>query len=232
MAREYVPLPIEYLEEMAPLTDEDFGRLVRALLLYARDGTPVNLEGDCRFYCARVMNKDRHYAERAAEEEERKERMSRRNSRNAQARYKTGDETAVACDGMQQHAMAGNTIPNQSNPDQSIPDQSIPIQQNAVSAEPEKLSAAAPAIPLVDGTVFRITEKELAEWKKAFPAVNVEQELREMRAWCLANPTMRKTGKGVRRFINTWLSKEQDKGHPGQAGKSAKPERPFVPSEF
>ena len=28
MGREYVPLPLEYLEEMAPLTDEDFGKLV------------------------------------------------------------------------------------------------------------------------------------------------------------------------------------------------------------
>ena len=75
--------------------------------------------------------------------------------------------------------------------------------------------------------------KELAEWKKAYPAVNVEQELGEMRAWCLSNPTLRKTKKGVRRFINTWLSKEQDKRHTGQAVKEqAKPERAFVPSEL
>ena len=232
MAREYVPLPLEYLEEMALLTDGDFGKLVRALLLYAKDGTPVDLEGDCRFYCTRVMNKDKHYAERAAEEEEKRERVSRRNSRNARARYKTGDETAVACDGMQPHAMAGNTIPNQTIPNQSKPYQSKPDQSNGDSAEPEMLSAAAPAVPLVDGTEYAIKVKELEEWKKAFPAVNVEQELREMRAWCLANPTMRKTRRGVHRFINAWLSREQDKGHPGQAAKAAPAERRFVPSEF
>ena len=230
MAREYVPLPIEYLEEMAPLTDEDFGRLVRALLLYAKDGTPVDLEGDCRFYCTRVMNKDKHYAERAAEEEEKALKRSRHAKWAADSRYTA--PAGESCPGMPGHARAGNTIPDQTNPDQTNPDQSKPDQKNAVSAEPEKLSAAAPAIPLVDGTDFRITEKELAEWKKAFPAVNVEQELREMRAWCLANPTMKKTRRGVRRFINSWLSREQDKGHPGQAGKAAKPERPFVPSEF
>lgn len=227
MAREYVPLPLEYLEEMAPLTDEDFGKLVRALLLYGRDGTPVDLDGDCRFYCTRVMNKDRHYAERAAEEEEKRERVSRRNSRNAMARYRTSEKDAADCDGMQAHAMAGNTIPNQSKPYQTKPDQS-----KGDSAEPEKVSASAPAIPLVDGTDFYISEKELEEWKKAFPAVNVEQELREMRAWCLANPTMRKTARGVHRFINTWLSREQDKGHPGQTAKAAPAERRFVPSEF
>ncbi len=233
MGREYVPLPLEYLEEMAPLTDEDFGKLVRALLLYGRDGTPVDLDGDCRFYCTRVMNKDRHYAERAAEEEERRERLSRRNSRNARARYRTDDEAATESDGMRPQAMAGNTIPNQTIPIQTNPYQSKPNQSNGGGAEPEEASAAAPAIPLADGSEYCVKVKELAEWKKAYPAVNVEQELGEMRAWCLSNPTLRKTKKGVRRFINTWLSKEQDKRHTGQAVKEqAKPERAFVPSEL
>ena len=34
-----------------------------------------------------------------------------------------------------------------------------------------------------------------------------------MAAWAEANPTRRKTDKGVRRFVVGWLSKEQDKGH-------------------
>ncbi len=31
MPREYVPVPIEYLAEMEPLSDENFGRLILAL---------------------------------------------------------------------------------------------------------------------------------------------------------------------------------------------------------
>ena len=205
--REYVPLPLEYLEEMAPLSDEDFGRLTRALLLHARDGVPVELDGDCRFYCARVMNKDKHYAARAAEEEEKRERVSLRNSRNALARYRNTDREAETGSGLPPHAAAGNTKPNQTSSNQTNPNHS-----NADSAEPEEASAAAPAIPLQDGSEYFVKRKELEEWKKAFPAVDVEQELRELRAWCLANPTLRKTPRGVKRFINTWLSKEQDKG--------------------
>ncbi len=226
MGREYVPLPLEYLEEMAPLTDEDFGKLVRALLLYGRDGTPVDLDGDCRFYCTRVMNKDRHYAERAAEEEEKAQKRSRHARTAAEGRY--APREGEICSSRDEHARAGNTIPNQTNPNQSIPNQS-----NGGGAEPEEASAAAPAIPLADGSEYCVKVKELAEWKKAYPAVNVEQELGEMRVWCLSNPTLRKTKKGVRRFINTWLSKEQDKRHTGQAVKEqAKPERAFVPSEL
>ena len=91
--------------------------------------------------------------------------------------------------------------------------------------------AAAPAIPLNDGSEFFAEEKDMAEWKLAYPAVDVEQELREMRSWCLANPKLRKTRNGVRRFIVSWLSRQQDKGHPGMAVKPKK-ERVFVPTEF
>lgn len=33
-----------------------------------------------------------------------------------------------------------------------------------------------------------------------------------MKGWLDANPTKCKTKKGILRFVNTWLSKEQDKG--------------------
>ena len=172
MAREYVPVPIEYLSEMEPLSDENFGRLIRALLRYGQDGTPIDLTGDCRFYAVRVMNKDDHYAARAEEEEEKRRRASRRNSRNALARYAAKDrQEEVAGDCMQSAAMAGNTKPDQTNPDQTIP-----FQTNTISAESEVPSAAAPAIPLNDGSEFFAEEKDLMEWKLAYPAVDAERD--------------------------------------------------------
>ncbi len=84
----------------------------------------------------------------------------------------------------------------------------------------------------MDKTVFTASEKEIAEWQKAYPAVDVKQELQEMRAWCLANPRLRKTRKGVKHFIVSWLSREQDRGHPGMAVKPKKERRPFVPTEL
>ena len=224
--RDYVPLPMEYLEEMKPLSDEDFGRLVRALLLHARDGVPVELDGDCRFYCARVMNKDRYYAGKFAEEEEKAARRSSHARKAINARYAAVKQEENS--GIPENTREGNIITDQSN---SYHNNSI--HNKGDSAEPEEASAAAPAIPLVDGSDYCLKVSELEEWKKAFPAVDVEQELREMRAWCLANPTLRKTKRGVKRFINTWLSKEQDRRHAGQtAAKSSRPERAFVPSEL
>lgn len=68
------------------------------------------------------------------------------------------------------------------------------------------------AIPLVDGTEYLVTEPKAAEWTKAFPAVDVPQQLGAMRAWCNAQPDRRKTPRGVERFIVAWLAKAQDRG--------------------
>ena len=48
-------------------------------------------------------------------------------------------------------------------------------------------------------------------WKDAYRAVDVEGQLREMKAWSISNEAERKTEKGMIRFINNWLSREQDK---------------------
>ena len=176
------------------------------------------------------MNKDDHYAARAEEEEEKANKRSRHASRAASGRYNR-EAPAASCSGMPEHAQAGNTIPNQTSPDQTNPDQTSPSHTNINSAEPEQSSAAAPAIPLIDGTEFFVEKEDIAEWQKAYPAVDVEQELREMRAWCQANPKLRKTKKGVRRFIVSWLARQQDKGHPGMAVKP-KSDRTFTPTQF
>lgn len=72
-------------------------------------------------------------------------------------------------------------------------------------------------IPLVGGSQMPVTEGMVREWGGAFPAVDVLQQLREMRAWCLANPSKCKTARGAPGFIVRWLAKEQDRG----GGKSS-----------
>lgn len=67
-------------------------------------------------------------------------------------------------------------------------------------------------IPLNDRTDYAVTRTEADEFAGLYPAVDVMQELRKMRGWCLANPDKRKTRRGVRKFINGWLAREQDKG--------------------
>jgi len=67
-------------------------------------------------------------------------------------------------------------------------------------------------IPLNDGSEHPVTQADVDEWAGLYPAVDVMQELRNMRGWAIANPKKRKTRSGVVKFINAWLAREQDKG--------------------
>lgn len=73
----------------------------------------------------------------------------------------------------------------------------------------------------INGKDFGITEDDVADYECTFPAVDVRQELREMRRWSMDNPTKRKTARGMRQFIGKWLSKEQDRGHHNGASRPA-----------
>ena len=96
---------------------------------------------------------------------------------------------------------------------------------NTISSEPE----AAPSpqsgicIPLNDKSSYDVPLDKIALWKETYPAVDVEQELRKMVAWSHSNPTNRKTRRGVDRFINSWLAREQDRG--GSRTQKQEPER-------
>ena len=82
-------------------------------------------------------------------------------------------------------------------------------EQVALAAEP-----SVELIPMNTGQEFAVSQSQCAEWGRLFPAVDVPQELRKMRAWCLANPQRRKTPAGIVRFATSWLSKAQDRGGP------------------
>ena len=69
-------------------------------------------------------------------------------------------------------------------------------------------------LPLVDGTDFEISVETVSELSGLYPAVDVEQQLRNMRGWLLANPKNRKTKAGIMRFVNSWLSREQNSARP------------------
>jgi len=66
-------------------------------------------------------------------------------------------------------------------------------------------------IPLVDKSEYPITENQLKEFEELYPAIDIKQCLRDIKAWNLANPKNRKTKSGILRHINGWLQKEQNK---------------------
>ena len=83
-----------------------------------------------------------------------------------------------------------------------------PYEKAVVNSSPVAIT-----ITLNDLSEYPIFEADVRSWSELYPAVNIMQELRKMKGWCDANPTRRKTKNGIKRFINSWLSKEQDNHH-------------------
>lgn len=101
--------------------------------------------------------------------------------------------------------------------DSKCPRNPIVIQSESESESESNICAEVnPAPPvatltLVDGTVYGITEDDYRKDCTAYPAVNVKQQYLAMERWLDSNPKNRKTLSGIRRFINSWLSKEQNR---------------------
>lgn len=91
---------------------------------------------------------------------------------------------------------------------------SEPKARKEKMAEPE---APVEKLLLNDGTTWRPTVSLYEEYKRLYPAVDIDQEFRNMCGWCNSNATKRKTRGGIKRFVTNWLSKEQNSARRGRS---------------
>jgi len=73
----------------------------------------------------------------------------------------------------------------------------------------------------VNGAEYPITLSDVRQWEQLYPAVDVMQQLRNMLGWLLANPKNRKTKSGIIRFVNGWLTQEQNRAPAQPASASS-----------
>lgn len=64
---------------------------------------------------------------------------------------------------------------------------------------------------LNDGSKWILPKSQLETFKTLYPAIDVEQELRNSIGWNLTNQKNRKTKSGIGKHINTWLSNAQNR---------------------
>lgn len=61
------------------------------------------------------------------------------------------------------------------------------------------------------GEEFVLHENKIREFAEIYPAVDIRAQIRAMKGWLLNNRDQRKTVKGMARFMNSWLAREQNK---------------------
>lgn len=105
---------------------------------------------------------------------------------------------------------------------------------NTVCTEPE-IPAAVPEI--IEDAFLKfdctgkqpawvLTNRQVEEWSTLFPGLDVAQQCRAAKAWADANRNKRKTAGGMSRFLVSWLTREQNRGH------SVAPLPPTPPKPF
>lgn len=68
-----------------------------------------------------------------------------------------------------------------------------------------------------------LTRSQIAEWQAAYPGIDVETECRRALAWLAANPSRRKTARGMPRFLLGWLSRSVDRPRVLPGGSAPRP---------
>lgn len=89
----------------------------------------------------------------------------------------------------------------------------------------EPLASSVPDVPaliLNDNSEWRPSRDDLDGWQRLYVGVDVIRELARMREWCKSNPTKRKTRKGIRRFVQSWLDREQNRPNKYGSGSTQK----------
>ena len=100
MARDYTPLPFEYLEEMDHLSDAEYGRLIRGLQQFSITGEEPELSGQEKGHWKRVRNREIRYQESFDEADKAR---SKKASNAANARWHNA-KNAQACSSMHKHS--------------------------------------------------------------------------------------------------------------------------------
>jgi len=95
-------------------------------------------------------------------------------------------------------------------------------ENNSSELETSPRANVAFQLLLIDGSYYSVCQSDVEKYASLYPAVDVEQEFRNMIGWLDSNPKNRKTPRGIERFINGWLCRTQDSARP----KNSKPSAP------
>lgn len=196
MAASYLKLFVDSLEKYQKLNDSEFGRLVRAALRYKATGAePDDLGREALLWDGMRLDIDRD-----AEKYE----------RTVAARSEAGKK------GGRQKKQKKQMLFLESKKSQDKDKEEDKEKEEDITPllSPQGEKATAILLPLVSGDWYPVYETDMAHWKELYPSVDIMQELRKMLGWLEANPDRRKTSKGIKRFVTSWLAKEQSKAPP------------------
>ena len=113
------------------------------------------------------------------------------------------------------------SMPNQEQEQEHLKEKSV---KESVSESPQADSPDRRlSLPCEDGSDFEISDEFVAELNRAYPSVDIQADIAKARAWLAANPDRKKTRKGMKRFVNSWMSRAQEFAESKSAARDSPP---------
>lgn len=196
----------DYEEHFDLLTNEQKGMLITAVFQYSKTGKKPNFDHD-----GALMMSFSFIKAALDRDKEKYEKKCKKNAENIKRRWEDKTVDTTVYDRIQSNTTVYDYIPSDTNYTDNDMDNDNENDIDIYSLEEKTSGPAVVTLPLNDKTEYPIYAADVLQWESLYPAVDVMQELRKMRGWCLSNPKRRKTKSGIKKFINSWLSREQDK---------------------
>lgn len=226
---------MDWCTHLLLLSPEEAGRVVQAMAAYMAFGDELQLEGRenlmLRIMLQPLKEEIRQFQEAVTRNDETRAKRKEIARKGAQARWKkaaSGSSESAAPIKNKNKKENKNTEKDSEKEKEKDPDAEEEFFNCCPEPSPEDSGPPAAEIPLNDHTVYPVSREEMETFAKLYPAVDVPQALRNIQAWCMSNPERRKTRRGVMRFINTWLAREQNRGRPGGSPEHSVPVNPFL----
>lgn len=86
-------------------------------------------------------------------------------------------------------------------------------------SEPEPAATPVVPIPLNTGPPHWVTQEDIDSYAETYPGIDPLLEAKKAAQWSKDNPTKRKTKRGVRAFLNSWMARAQDQVGRNQVGR-------------
>lgn len=211
-------LYLEYKQYLNELSDEECGKLFKAVFEYVEKQKIPQFEGMLKIIFMLIRSQfDRDFEKYDTIIEKRREagKLGGRPKKTEEEKAKK----ANGFSGKQTKAKKADNVDvdvnvyDNDNVNEDVDDNVINYcSELGTTSEPTDPPIFS--LPLNDNSEYNIFNTDVIDWCNLYPSVDIMQELRKMKGWLNANPKRRKTKSGIKRFINNWLSKEQDSYKP------------------
>lgn len=199
-------IPLSIRESLSYVSDEGKGRLLCAILDYAKDGRlPGNLEDEGLLFWMVKSFLD--------EEKEHKQRVSL-------ARSGAGKKGGRPSQTEQNGEKAKKAIAfKKKQKKQLLSEKPIAFEETNDWEIVDPSQKVVIKLILKDGSYYDVTQEYVDRQKELYDMVDVLAEIKAAVAWSEANPAKRKTRAGATKFLNAWLKRSQERG--GSSGLTA-----------